>query len=264
MSFLKTKRAYGKNMSTTFLAAGTFGVGTSFRRQRGGPERALIDWFLGSSPVRVPSGCRMTIFQEPRLESGFPDLVIVFWRERRTWEWNPARAKLKSEDIRLLHFLHHNGPAIVPFLARFFDRSVAAQLDRLEEAKVAFFRSGTWRVRPLNKIFAVQQIIAIEAKIDDLRGGLHQAVLNTWFASNSYLLTPHVPRSEDFLGRASALGVGLWSRKRGIVQEPIAGIVPRSYASWLFNEWVWKAELSSRQVQVHSEHRHSLASSAVC
>ena len=206
----------------------------------------------------------MTIFQEPRLESGFPDLVIVFWRERRTWEWNPSRIKLTSEDIRLLHYLHHNGPAALPFLDRFFDRSVAPQLDRLEEAQVAFCRSGTWRVRPLNKIFAVQQIIAIEAKIDDLRGGLHQAVLNTWFASSSYLLTPHVPRSKELLDRASALGVGLWSRKRGITHQPNTGIVPRSYASWLFNEWAWKAEFSSRQAQVQSEHRHNLASSAVC
>jgi hypothetical protein len=251
-------------MCVTLLAAGALGVGTSFRRQRGGPERTLIDWFLENIPVRIPNGCRMTIFQEPRLESGFPDLVIVLWRERRTWEWSPARVKLKSEDIRLLHYLHHNGPAAIPFLERFFDRSVAPQLDRLEEAQVAFCRSGTWRVRPLNKIFAVQQIIAIEAKIDNLRGGLHQAVLNTWFASISYLLTPHVPRSEALLDRASALGVGLWSRKRGIVHQPSAGPVPRSYASWLFNEWVWKADFSSRQEQVQSECRHKLAISAVC
>jgi hypothetical protein len=251
-------------MSVTLLAAGALGVGTSFRRQRGGPERALIDWFLGDIPVRIPSGCRMTIFQEPRLESGFPDLVMVFWRERPTWEWNRARSKLTSKDIRLLHYLYHNGPAALPFLERFFDRSVATQLGRLEEAQVALYRSGTWRVRPLNKIFAVQQIIAIEAKIDDLRGGLHQAVLNTWFASTSYLLTPHVPRSEEFLDKASALGVGLWSRKLGITHQPRPGVVPRSYASWLFNEWVWKAELSSGHVQVQSEHRHKLALSAVC
>lgn len=251
-------------MSVTVLAAGALGIGTSFRRQRSGPERALIDWFLESIPVRIPSGCRMTIFQEPRLESGFPDLVIVLWRERRTWEWNPARVKLTSEDIRLLHYLDHNGPGALPVLERFFDKSVALQLDRLEEAQVAFCRSGTWRVRPLNKIFAVQQIIAIEAKIDDLRGGLHQAMLNTWFASVSYLLTPYAPRSEDVLDRASAFGVGLWSRKRGIIHQPSTGPVPRSYASWLFNEWVWKAELSSRQEQVQSEYRHKLAIGAVC
>jgi hypothetical protein len=88
--------------------------------------------------------------------------------------------------------------------------------------------------------------------------------LNTWFASISYLLTPHVPRSEDFRTRASALGVGLWSRKRGIIHQPSAGTVPRSYASWLFNEWVWKAEFFSRRKQVQSEHRHQLALSAVC
>jgi hypothetical protein len=106
-------------MSVTLVASGALGIGTSFRRQRGGPERALIDWFLGNDSVRVPSGCRLTIFQEPRLESGFADLVIVFWRERQTWEWNPARAKLTSEDIRLLHYLHHNGPAGSPFFGSF-------------------------------------------------------------------------------------------------------------------------------------------------
>jgi hypothetical protein len=75
---------------------------------------------------------------------------------------------------------------------------------------------------------------------------------------------PHVPRSADFLNKASAMGVGLWSRKRGIIHQPSNGPVPRSYASWLFNEWAWKAELSSRQEQVQSECRHKLALSAVC
>lgn len=248
----------------TLLTAGALGIGASFRKQRTGPESALIKWFLENLPVRVPSGCRMTIFQEPRLESGFPDLVIVLWRERQTSDWNPARAKLSSEDIRLLYYLHHNGPASQLDMDIVFDRNVASQLNRLDEANVAFLRSGKWRARPLNKIFAVQQIIAIEAKMEDIRGGLQQAMLNTWFASSSYLLTPHTPRGEGLLDRASAFGVGLWSRTCGITHEPSPGQVPRSYASWLFNEWVWKAEISSRQKQGNDEHRYQLASSAVC
>lgn len=74
MNLPKVYRAAGQGTSVTLLAAGTLGIGTFFRRQRGGPERTLVNWFLENIPVQIPSGCRMTVFQEPRLESGFPDL----------------------------------------------------------------------------------------------------------------------------------------------------------------------------------------------
>ena len=57
----------------------TKGLGVSFRKNVPGPEHELLDWFLEQQPIRAPRGCRATFFREPRLESGFPDLVAVIW-----------------------------------------------------------------------------------------------------------------------------------------------------------------------------------------
>ena len=54
--------------------------GLSFRRARLGPEQELVDWFLERDTVRPCSGERVTIFREPRLASGSPELVGVVWK----------------------------------------------------------------------------------------------------------------------------------------------------------------------------------------
>lgn len=251
-------------MEVNLLNTNAAGLGMSFRKPKTGPESELVQWFLNDSPVAVPRGCQTTIFQEPRLESGFPDLVIVQWRETRTLDWKPERLKLKAEDIRILHCLSNAGPLSECSLKALFGRDAKCRLERLLDADVIYSRSGMWKARPLKNIFAVHRIIAIEAKMEDIRGGFQQALLNTWFASLSYLLTPHVPRSEGVMVRAAALGVGLWSQKAGVVHAPDAAPVPRSYASWLFNEWVWRERFSSREkTQVQNEHRYSVAGNAI-
>lgn len=225
----------------TVVDGNATGIGISFRRPTPGPENDLVQWFLKSSPVAVPRGSNMTVFVEPRLESGFPDLVFVQWREQTTLNWRADRFSLKNEDVRVLHWLSIAGSASPCALEACFGRRVTARLERLAAADVAYSRAGAWHARPLQKIFAVQRIIAIEAKTEDIKGGLQQALLNTWFASVSYLLTPHVPRADKIAHQAAAFGVGLWSQEAGIVRRASTAPVPRSYASWLFNEWAWKA-----------------------
>jgi hypothetical protein len=249
----------------TVVDRSAHGIGISFRKPTPGPESELVRWFLDKPPVTVPRACNMTVFIEPRLESGFPDMVFVQWREGRTKDWRPERLKLKSEDIRVLHSLWNAGPVSECALKNAFGRGVTAKLTRLTDADVVYYRSGTWKARPLKKIFAVERIIAVEAKTEDIQGGLQQALLNTWFASVSYLLTPHVPRAGKIADRATSFGVGLWSQKAGIVHRPISAPVPRSYASWLFNEWVWRAcHFFEAKAQVqNNEHRYSLAGQAI-
>ena len=82
-------------------------LGARFRKTRPGPELELIETFLGAMPLHIPKGCRATVFREPRLESGFPDLVIVVWREEVTLSWRPERECLQTQDLRLIHFLHY-------------------------------------------------------------------------------------------------------------------------------------------------------------
>jgi hypothetical protein len=204
-------------------------AGPSFRSRRLGPEWDLLERFLNAPPFDVPAGCEAVIFREPRLVSGFPDLVIVIWDKKKTAQWQPARGALTREDVRVAHYVYHKGPCTDEHLIAVFTNSVGKNIDRLDAAGVLKTDGSRWLLRPLTNVFAARQILAVEAKISEWKVGLDQAVLNTWFASASYM------------ERAKALGVGVWTEDHTPVKPERAQRLPRSYASWLFNEWAWRA-----------------------
>src|SRR5581483_8234047 len=73
--------------------------------------------------------------------------------------------------------------------------------------------------------------------------GLRQAFQNTWFASESYLLLPRVPRCSDLKKEAARFGVGVAEQNKPLYRSgvrPRRQHIPLSYASWLFNEWAWR------------------------
>lgn len=219
------------------------GLGASFRRQTGGPECELVDWFLGQNPIPAPRGCRTTMFREPRLESGFPDLVAVIWHQKTANNWCEARAELTAADIRVLHYLAHHGPCTQEELSAIFVERLPSRLERLLDAETVRRTSSRWYARPLSQIFAVRRLVAVEAKLSQWTAVLEQAQLNTWFASESYVLIPKLPRAESFSDSARLHGIGIWTQEHGEVHSAshLGERLPRSYASWLFNEWVWQA-----------------------
>ena len=76
---------------------------------------------------------------------------------------------------------------------------------------------------------------------------LEQARFNTWFSSESYVLTSVQRPRAQIVERAKLHGVGLWSFPEGAHLEPIVGAqehpLPQSFASWVFNERAWKVSL---------------------
>ncbi len=106
-----------------------------------------------------------------------------------------------------------------------------------------------WSARPASKIFAVERLVAVEAKVGKWAEALKQAVLNTWFASESYLLLPRMTNGE-LSKAASERGIGIWSQDKGPEWLGLPALeeanLPRSYGSWLFNEWAWRRALGNR------------------
>lgn len=234
------------SMTTTVLdhASTPEGVGVAFREPTVGPETELVDWFLARSLVRPPRGCRVTVFREPRIESGFPDLVAVVWSETVTRRWLEPRSTLTAVHVRVMHYLHWAREAKESDLGQLFGSRTGELLARLHAAGMVRKVGERWKARAIDSIFAVREIIAIEAKISNTTGVLDQAFLNTWFASSSFVLMPTAPKSTKFLQVATARGLGVWTRG-GILHhpKPEEAVLPRSYASWLFNEWVWRAAM---------------------
>lgn len=223
-------------------------VGLSLRTPTIGPEYDLVLAYIDSQLPPAPRGQERTVFVEPEIESGFPDVVAVYWHAATALRWSSARTKLTKVDIRVAHFLAKVGGTEVETFKPFFTKSVVPSLERLLSAGVVRATAKTWRLRSMQDIFAVRRLVAIEAKIDQWRGGLHQAIQNTWFASESYLLLPRVPRGSDLLNEALRLGVGVKTRNQKLDSSDGPARrdrIPKSYASWLFNEWAWRAAIST-------------------
>jgi hypothetical protein len=209
-----------------------------------GPELDVVRAFVESGIGKGRSDAQVLVFCEPLLETGYPDAVVVHWQRCRSEAWPAARADLTPDDIKLLHFL--SGARCVLRDEFMQGRSVgrrARSLDRLAAAGVVTVSSRWVRCRPLREIFAVSRIIAIEAKISDWRAGLRQAFLNTWFASESFLLLPHAPERSQITVEAQRAGVGVVDATQRLVAPHVPSRrdrLPQSYASWLFNEWAWR------------------------
>jgi hypothetical protein len=213
--------------------------GILFRKGRSGPEQDLVDWFLELHSVRPRKGEQLTIFREPRLPSGFPDLVVVVWKESVAAKWGAERRNITAADLRLMQHLTTAGPANLPHLKSLFGLDTERSLGRLEASDMVILRKDKWRARALSRTFAVRRIVAIEAKVAEWRAALDQAFINTWFTSESYVLVPAIPKGASLLETALQHGIGVLSKETpGLVERRVSQ--PRSYASWLFNEWTWR------------------------
>ncbi len=224
------------------LVAGSLPAGLRARQPRPGPEENLVRQFLDQFPIASREGYRVTVFREPRLESGFPDLVVVIWDPRKTRPWTEKRRLLRPDDVRLLHLIGISGPLFDEELAALLGVRPHRSLDRLHNLDLIRSTKMGWRAEPVHRIFAVRRILAFEAKIGAITAALHQAALNRWFASESYVLLPRLP-SIDLRARAHASGVGVWlsgASKPALQATRAPTGRPVSYASWLFNEWTWQ------------------------
>lgn len=218
--------------------------GLNLREPREGPEYDLVREYVSSYLPPPSRGHALTVFLEPEIESGFPDIVAVYTHIATTRRWSSARACLTKIDVRMAHFLATMGASDLIRLKRFFPNNPMPSLDRLLEAGVVRKASGMWRLKRLEDVFAVRRLVAIEAKVLDWQDGLQQAFQNVWFASESYLLLPRLPQAPLLLQEAGRFGIGLRVQGQPLDSDelcPRLGAIPRSYASWLFNEWVWRA-----------------------
>ena len=100
----------------------------------------------------------------------------------------------------------------------------------------------SWTPCALGRSFAASKIIAVEAKVGKWTNVLNQALLNTWFASKSYVLVPNPPSAPQ-LAAAQRLGIGVCSLDDREIREVASEStqLPRSYASWVLNDWAWRS-----------------------
>jgi hypothetical protein len=153
--------------------------------------------------------------------------------------WVDARAHVQVADLRVLQFLVHAQRCSRDELFAVYGQAALMSLDRLCEARLIRRSGGTYEPRALSRTFGLRAIISVEAKMSALRDAVAQAQRNLWFACSSYVLMPgtRTVRSRAGLGR-----VRLCTPDCAILRAPLRRTppIPRCYAVWQFNEWVWR------------------------
>jgi hypothetical protein len=75
----RTRQSVHPQRSTVLTSETCRSIGVKHRTERVGPELELVASFVNGGLFSAPPLCEMAIFQEPRLPSGFPDLVVVLF-----------------------------------------------------------------------------------------------------------------------------------------------------------------------------------------
>jgi hypothetical protein len=197
---------------------------------------------------------RLAVFVEPRIDSGFPDVVFASYLPSITDNWSQQREALDVFDLKLLSYLcsteNVTGKKIISTLG-FPEKQTLGSLEKLMDSKLVSYRSGSWRVRELCKVFSLTKLIAVEAKLNDIEKLVEQTHLNTRFASHSYALTNSAHPQGTTVNTFKCFGLGLYGKDtqfRHIVKaKPFS--IPSSYLSFQFNEWIGKSLIHQEGMQ---------------
>jgi hypothetical protein len=186
---------------------------------------------------------QLAVFVEPRIESGFPDIVFASYLPTITDNWSDKREELDVYDLKLLSYLCGTTEALGAKLISklgFPERQTVTSLEKLMDAKLVTYCNHSWRVRKLRDIFSLTKLIAVEAKMNGVNNVVEQAHLNTWFASQSYALTNSERPQGETVSRFSRYGIGLYCKGKQFqrIVEAKQCALPSSYLSFQFNEWI--------------------------
>jgi len=210
-------------------------VSACFRKPTPGHEYEMLMHFVHNA---LPSPCgdeRLAVFIEPRLETGCPDAVALYWRAAEAVDPDALR-RLGSADDRLLQLIWLEGG--IPF-SRFKDRWGAQASRRVRElVSLGLVRSDDSILSVPEEGLVVSRLIAVEAKMAGPSGALGQAARNMWFASESYALMPALPTARDLCERYKSCGVGIVTPQQNIDEASIparAVGLPQSHVTWRFN-----------------------------
>ena len=221
-------------------------IGLTVRPTRSGPENNLTQEFMHKYIEVLKDRKRHNaLFYEPLLPTGFPDIVVATYNPKVFEEWNEDRKQLFVIDFKILyhlHFVHGSKAEHIESQLGINSKTLVRSLERLLAAGLVRWYAKQWMPRSLKARYAISSIVAIEAKMKNWQDAFKQASMNQWFASESYVLLPIEKPNKQIIKKSEKLGLGIYSMPTGkkprTICRPNRGLLPSSYASWFFNEWI--------------------------
>lgn len=185
-----------------------------------------------------------TFIEEPYTGFGYPDLVFLTWSKNITKLWSEERNNLKLNDIKVIqHLYNSNIEKTIHDISKelgYSDRQLDSVFKRLYEAKIVDETNGMWTLRELEKVFFLEMIITVEAKLKNWRRALLQASNSEHFSSEVFTLYPENLIKENLVNGYADTSIGIvsYDKKYNIVKQARRRNLPITINGWLFNELI--------------------------
>ena len=219
------------------------------RRTTLGTEYAFVQEFLKRviEYINCKSTFKTAIFIEPQLDSGYPDIVIIQYSLTTTQSLYTERTILTNTHLKVLCEVDKQKRISITRLSSILGFDLVALtgiVGELEEAGLVRCRARSVERAPYKDYFCIKKIIAIEAKIDKWSIAIEQAVHNTRFADESYVLMKRDKCNTFTEKRCNDLGVGVLLMNGNIHRAVKASRdkFAKPYITFLFNEWIQQIE----------------------
>ena len=227
-------------------------IGLYVRKPTTGPELDLTDSFVNAYVANFKTDTTaLAVFREPRLTTGFPDVVLVEYIPATFEKWAASRSKLKVTDLKVLQHLSGGIEQETETLLEQLGGTpplMIKTLTNLLDSGLVNYKKNRWKIKAFNQIFGIKRLISVEAKMKDWKGVFTQAQANLWYASESYVLFPTLKLNTKAMAVAQNTGIGILNFNLGRILniQPSKQLsLPRCYTSWLFNEWLGRVRNSN-------------------
>ena len=211
-----------------------------------GEEICLVKEFIEyycSRFLKKNKNKNLAVFVEPRILSGFPDVVFATYLPSIERNLTEERKRLDTNDlkvlVKILHSNEINGAGLISSL-KLPEKQTISSLEHLIDAKMITYKKGSWKPRPMRDVFSIEKLVAVEAKINNVNRVIQQTIVNTWFASHSYALTTTTAPQSGTINAFHKHKIGLYCKDRSFIKivEAPSFALPSSYISLKFNEWI--------------------------
>ncbi len=225
------------------------GLGYTARKTPQKREFELVHGFIDRYIASLKHGKqKVAIFLEPMIDTGYPDIVIVRYRPTDSIIWQPNNSKLSSKHYKVLSAVDQQGRVSITHLASLLgyrEKELISILNRLNREGLVSKEEEVIRRKKYADYFCIRSIITIEAKVNKWTEAIDQALFNTRFSTESYVLMGTDRCSETMREKCDSLGVGILlsannKTKRYLPAEKHYKL--NSYIPYLFNEWLLRIE----------------------
>ncbi|MCG3690339.1 hypothetical protein [Aliarcobacter butzleri] len=215
------------------------------RTPTNGPELELTNKFISSVKENYSSKNNdLAIFIEPKIQSLYPDIIMVEYNPNLMNSWTEKRKNLGSKELMLLSILSKQKLLTLDNLINstyLNSKEIIQSIEKLLDSNMIERKQGNWSIKNKRNIFAIKKISAIEAKIDNWQTALKQATLNLSYANESFILSNVKKPQSKTIRLVDKYGIGIYNMNNNfanLLAKPKKYSMANNQIVWQINEWI--------------------------